>query len=153
MAGIWSYHERGGWPDVHWVLVLAQNTGVGTDAQGCQVLLLVPRIKAGVDGRGCVTMSCDRSVWQDSELVRVCRRVHDRTWNQVLSGCVTRLGTGQSLSSGSEFESRRSEFEQPKIGVWIPKIGSCQHWFRVFVSVGHKGVTGRNMTPPTIGSC
>src|SRR5882724_7688412 len=26
----------------------------------------------------------------------------------------------------------------------MPKIGSCQHWFGVFVSVGHKGVTGCN---------
>src|SRR5882724_8402674 len=26
----------------------------------------------------------------------------------------------------------------------MPKIGSCQHWFGVFVSVGHKGVTGHN---------
>ena len=27
------------------------------------------------------------------------------------------------------------------------KIGSCQHWFGVFVSVGHKGVMGRNSIP------
>ena len=26
----------------------------------------------------------------------------------------------------------------------MPKIGSCQHWFGVFVSVGHKGVTACN---------
>src|SRR5882724_6019419 len=63
--------------DVHWVLVLAQNTEVGMDARGCQVLLLVPRIKAGVDGRGCVTMGCDRT-WSRSEFAK---------------GCMTGLGT------------------------------------------------------------
>jgi len=29
----------------------------------------------------------------------------------------------------------------------MPKIGSCQHWFGVFVSVGHKGVMGLNTLP------
>src|SRR5882724_9186959 len=31
----------------------------------------------------------------------------------------------------------------------MPKIGSCQHWFGVFVSVGHKGVMGHNSIPPS----
>src|SRR5882724_838812 len=75
-------------------------------------------------------------MWQDSELVRVCQRVHDRTWNQGLSGCATRLGTGQSLSSGLEFESQRSEFECRRLD--LLSIGS------EFVSVVHKGVIGRN---------
>jgi len=44
-------------------------------------------------------------------LVRVCRGVHDKTWNQGLSGCVARLRTGESLSRGSEFDSQSSEFE------------------------------------------
>jgi len=57
--------------DVHLVLVLAQNTEVGTDAWGCRVLLLVPSTKVGVDGRG---------VWQQ---------------------CVTGLGVGQSLLKGA----------------------------------------------------
>jgi len=48
--------------DVHWVLVLAQNTEVGWMPEGAKCLLLVPRIKAGVDGRGCVTTACDKGV-------------------------------------------------------------------------------------------
>ena len=55
--------------------------------------------------------------------------MHDRTWNHGLSGCATRLGTGQSLSSGSEFESQRLD---------LVSIGS------EFVSVVHKGVAGCN---------
>ena len=96
MVGFWSYHRWGGWPDVHWVLVLAQNTEVEMDAQGCQVLLLVPSTKVGMDTQGCVTRACDRTqnwsefaercmtglgtrvcqgVWLDSELARVCQEV------------------------------------------------------------------------------
>ena len=44
-------------------------------------------------------------------LVRVCQGEDDRTWNQGLSGHVTGLGTGQSLSRGSEFNSQSLEFE------------------------------------------
>src|SRR5882724_11889073 len=76
-------------------------------------------------------------MWQDSELVRVCRRVHDRTWNQGLSGCATRLGTGKSLSNGLEFESQRSEFECRRLDP--VSIGL------EFVSVVHKGVMERNI--------
>src|SRR5882724_10415262 len=87
-------------------------------------------------------------MWQDSELVRVCRRVHDRTWNQGLSGCVTRLGTGQILSSGLEFERRRWEFECRRLD--LVSIGS------EFVSVVHKGVMRCNnpthlTRSPTLG--
>ena len=30
----WPYHRQGGCLDAHWVLVLAQNTKAGMDAQG-----------------------------------------------------------------------------------------------------------------------
>ena len=35
----WPYHGWGRCPDAHWVLVLAQNTKVGTDAQGPQLVI------------------------------------------------------------------------------------------------------------------
>ena len=50
---------------------------------------------------------------------------------------MTRLGTGKSLSSGSEFESRRSEFECRRLDP--VSIGL------EFVSVVHKGVMERNI--------
>jgi len=145
MAGFWSYHEWGGWPDVHWVLVLAQNTKAGMDAQGPWVMLLATSTEAGMDAWGCVTMVCDKGMWQE---------------------CVTGLGVGQSflkcawqdLEPGvvrvCDWTWNWPEFVKwfgvwkLNIGVWKPKIGSCQHWFRVFVSVGHKHVTGHNKSHP-----
>ena len=35
----------------------------------------------------------------------------------------------------------------------MPKTGSCQHWFGVFVSVGHKGVMGHNIEPGCTEGC
>ena len=55
---------------------------------------------------GVCDKACDRGVWQNLELVGVFQGMHDRTWNQGLSGHVTGLGTGQSLSRGSDFEAK-----------------------------------------------
>src|SRR5882724_825606 len=95
------------------------------DAQGCRVLLLVPRIKAGVDGRGCVTGACDRT----------------RSWSEFAKGCMTGLGTRgcqgvrldlelervcqvvRSLKAEDRrFNSRRLEFECRRLD--LVSIGS-----------------------------
>jgi len=33
ISGFWAHHGQGGYPEAHWVLVLAQNIEVGMDAQ------------------------------------------------------------------------------------------------------------------------
>jgi len=119
----------GWWLDAHWVLILAQNTKARMDSQGPWVLLLAPSTKAG-----CMTRALTRHM-KDSKLVRVCWRVHERTWTS-LSGVWLDLELPE-FSRGSEFESWISEFES-----W--RLDLVQHWFGVFVSVGHKGVMGHN---------
>jgi len=131
MAGIWSYHEWGGWPRCPLGVGTSPAHWGGDGCSRCRVLLLVPSTKVGVDGQGCVTTGVTKA------LTGAC----DRTWSwlEFAEGCMTGLGTRgcQGVWLDSELDrvcqvvrSLKTEDQRLKA-----KDGILSAWFGVFVSV------------------